>query len=256
MQLGWIPLHREIADHDLWLCEPFTKGQAWVDLLILANHKPGTIVVRGIEIHLEVGQVGWSEVALSKRWKWSRNKVRRYIDSLRRRKMAIQQTDNKTSVITILNYKQYNQCETANDTTGETSNETPDGQQTDTNNNGKKKRSISKKTTSSFVEGSVELRLAIYLFNCIRVNSPTHKEPNLQTWAKHIDYMIRIDKRDADEIKNIIKWCQEDNHPDGNGFCWARNILSTEKLRKQYDQLVMRMGKDEGDWIPPELRGE
>ena len=38
------------------------------------------------------------------------------------------------------------------------------------------------------------------------------------------------------KIKEVIIWCQQDDF-------WYKNILSTEKLRKQYDRLVMNMVK-------------
>ena len=50
----------------------------------------------------------------------------------------------------------------------------------------------------------------------------------------HIDKMIRIDKRDPLEIYQVIQWCQKDAF-------WNSNILSTMKLRQQYDKLVGRM---------------
>lgn len=85
-----------------------------------------------------------------------------------------------------------------------------------------------------YVETSNEYRLSKYLFELIRKNNPTHKEPNLQTWAKHIDYMIRIDKRKVEDIELVITWCQRDKF-------WYKNILSTKKLREKYDQLFMQM---------------
>ena len=39
MNQGWIKLHRTLQDNKLWYSEPLTKGQAWVDLILLANHK-------------------------------------------------------------------------------------------------------------------------------------------------------------------------------------------------------------------------
>ncbi len=99
-----------------------------------------------------------------------------------------------------------------------------------TNKNTNKK--ISKKNI--YVETSDEYRLAKYLFELIRKNNPTHKEPNLQDWAKHIDRMIRLDKREVEDIEAMIYWCQQH-------YFWHTNILSTEKLRKQYDQLSMQM---------------
>ena len=76
--LGWIRIHRKIMDTPEWLAEPFTRAQAWVDLLLLANHETGFIRKRGIMIAVERGQVGYSEDALSARWRWSRGKVRRF----------------------------------------------------------------------------------------------------------------------------------------------------------------------------------
>ena len=66
------------------------------------------------------------------------------------------------------------------------------------------------------------------------------KKPDLQNWAIHLDRMIRIDKRDPAEIFQVIQWCQADDF-------WQNNILSTEKLRKQYDQLAMKMKKSNTD---------
>lgn len=104
---GWICLHRSIQENDLWLAEPFTWAQAWIDLLINANHKPGSFWVRRIEVKLERGQLGWSEITMADRWKWSRGKVRRYLGMLETRGMIVQQTNKLTSIITICNYSEY-----------------------------------------------------------------------------------------------------------------------------------------------------
>ncbi|MDP5131376.1 MAG: hypothetical protein NWQ54_10870 [Paraglaciecola sp.] len=104
---GWIKLYRSIQDNDLWLAEPFSKGQAWADLILSANHKPGTFWVRQVQIRLERGQLGLSEITLSKRWKWSRGKVGRYLRMLENRRMIEQQKTPVTSIITICNYSNY-----------------------------------------------------------------------------------------------------------------------------------------------------
>ena len=123
----WIKLHCQLAHHDLWLMEPFTRGQAWVDLLMLAQTKPGWIMVRGISVDLDRGQVGYSELSLSARWKWSRNKVRLFIDSLRKRQMVDIKKDNKTTIISVLNFDTYQARPTADDTADDTA----EGQQKD-----------------------------------------------------------------------------------------------------------------------------
>lgn len=139
---GWIKLHRSLAENDLWGAEPFTYGQAWVDLLLHANHKPTKIFIRGIEVRLGRGDVGWSEITMAKRWKWSRGKVRRYLGMLKTRQMIVQQTTQVTSVVSICNYEGYQGEEslggTANGTTDGTPNSTPDGTQRKNDKNEKK----------------------------------------------------------------------------------------------------------------------
>ena len=80
---------------------------------------------------------------------------------------------------------------------------------------------------------SNEYELSKLLFDLIKKRNPNHKEPNLESWAKHIDLMIRIDKRTIEEIRGCINWCQQDSF-------WQNNILSTAKLRKQFDTLYLK----------------
>lgn len=90
------------------------------------------------------------------------------------------------------------------------------------------------KDKSLFSLDSREMILSQYLFDKILNNNPKVKKPNLQTWAKQIDLMIRIDKRLPDDIQVVIDWCQDDDF-------WKLNILSTKKLREKFDQLYVKM---------------
>lgn len=90
-----------------------------------------------------------------------------------------------------------------------------------------------KKPKKIFSETSSEYRVAKFLLDCIRFNNPDHKTPNMQTWSKEVDSILRLDKRPFTEVCEIIKWCQ------GDSF-WKANILSPVKLREQYDRLKIR----------------
>jgi len=144
MHRGWIKLYRKISDNSLWLSEKFTRGQAWIDMVLLANHTDGFIRVRGHKIDLKRGQLGWSEVKLSERWQWSRGKTKRFINELESERQIVQQKSNITSMITIVNYDQYQSDSTPDDTASVTA----DGQQTDskqdTNKNDKKDKNDKK----------------------------------------------------------------------------------------------------------------
>lgn len=129
---GWIKLHRQIMETPEWLAEPFTRGQAWIDLLLLANHETGFIRKRGILITVDRGQVGYSERTLAERWQWSRDKVRRFIAELTRlsrisRKISEKTVPKKTSVsslIFIVNYDSYQMNNAEGNTEDDTENNT------------------------------------------------------------------------------------------------------------------------------------
>lgn len=104
----------------MWLSEPFTRAQAWVDLIMLANHKPTTIYKRGIKIDIKVGEVAWSEVALGERWRWSRGKIRRYLKELETVQQIVQQRNYTLSRIIIVNYPKYQTNGTADSTADST----------------------------------------------------------------------------------------------------------------------------------------
>lgn len=102
-----------------------------------------------------------------------------------------------------------------------------------------------KLTKETYVEDSPELRLATLLLEEIKKNKANFKEPNLQTWARDIDLMLRRDKRSAEAIERVIRWAQSD-HGDGMGRWkgWASNILSAGTLREKFDQLELKMNQN------------
>ena len=131
---GWVKIHRSLTEHELWNAEPFTWGQAWLDLIINTNHSAGSFTVRRQQVKLERGQIGWSELTMVSRWKWSRGKVRRFLKKLENEHMIEQQTGHLTSVITICNYNEFQgdpkEDGTPNGTTDSTAGGTSDEHQT------------------------------------------------------------------------------------------------------------------------------
>jgi len=116
-------VNRRLLKSDLWLSEPFTRGQAWVDLVGHARWKAGFVRIRGQQIDLERGQLAVSECFIAEKWKWSRGKVRRFLNELKTDHRIEHRTTNVTTVVTILNYDRYQG--------GDTADGTADGQRTD-----------------------------------------------------------------------------------------------------------------------------
>ena len=136
---GWIKIHRQIQHNDIWTNEPFSRGQAWVDLILLANHKDGFIYVRGNKIDVKRGQVAWSQKRLSERWQWSRGKVARFLQDLENEGQIEQHKNFVTSLLTITKYSEYQKTDSKR-----TADRAADGQQTeqqtDTNKNVKNEK--------------------------------------------------------------------------------------------------------------------
>ena len=116
MAEGWIKLNRGLLDNELWASEPFSRGQAWVDLLLLANHKESYFIKRGTKIIVKRGQVGRSMKALAGRWSWSIGKVNRFLKLLENENQIIVTKTNITTVLTVVKYDSYQQGETQTET--------------------------------------------------------------------------------------------------------------------------------------------
>lgn len=129
MQEGFIILQRKITGNWLWLSEPFSKAQAWIDLLLLANHAEGSFFVRGVKVVIKRGHVGKSEESLSQRWKWSRGKVRSFLKLLEIEQQIKQHKSPILNVIEVTNYNLYQKMDNRPN-----NKKTTERQQKDTNN--------------------------------------------------------------------------------------------------------------------------
>ncbi|MFB5946090.1 hypothetical protein [Albibacterium profundi] len=139
MDKGWISIHRKVVDSPYYFSEPFTKMQAWFDMLIIANHKAGFFFKRGIKVDVKRGQIGYDLESLAKRWMWSRGKVERFLNALENDNQIVRQKTNVTTLISITNYDEYQNNDKANSNPNDNANGhqtvKQTVKQTDTNNN-------------------------------------------------------------------------------------------------------------------------
>lgn len=82
MKGGFIKLFRQITKHWLWFADPFDRAHAWIDLLLMANWETGMNCINGQTFEQQCGEVVTSISYLAKRWRWSENKVRRFLKAL------------------------------------------------------------------------------------------------------------------------------------------------------------------------------
>ena len=105
---GYILIDRAFFEDRRWLAEkPFRKGDAWIDLLSLANSTDNVMEKRGIQIELKRGDVGWSIKGLADRWGWSQGKVRACLEHWQRDGQITFRTSNETTITHVNNYVNY-----------------------------------------------------------------------------------------------------------------------------------------------------
>ena len=112
--MGWIKLDRKITEHFLWEDKPFSKGQAWIDLLLLANHKEHKVPYKGEIVTCRRGEVDRSISWLAERWGWSRSKVRDFLHTLEADQMVVLKATTHRTTITVENYAFYQDLPTTN----------------------------------------------------------------------------------------------------------------------------------------------
>lgn len=122
---GFIPISRKLFNNFLWMeNREFSRAEAWIDLLQLARFEANSTkeIINGRVIEYERGERPLSLRLLADRWKWSKNRVDKFLDLLVSEHMITKRTTQGTTVrtdsgtacgtkqtiITICNYETYN----------------------------------------------------------------------------------------------------------------------------------------------------
>lgn len=104
---GWVSLYRQIQKSWLWEEKPFSRGQAWIDMLLSANHKDSKVHFDGKLHEVKRGSFITSIRKLCERWGWSNTKVKSFLDLCVVEEMITYKSDTKKTVVTIVNYDLY-----------------------------------------------------------------------------------------------------------------------------------------------------
>jgi DNA-binding transcriptional ArsR family regulator len=87
---------------------------------------------------------------------------------------------------------------------------------------------------SKFKYSDIDFQCAEWMFNLVLNVAPSTKKTNLESWANTIRLMRESDELDHKEILSVFQWANSDSF-------WSLNILSADKLRKQFGQLQAKM---------------
>ena len=164
---NFIYVPREIFEVDKFGREPYSKREAFLDLVQMAAYEDSEIFINGYRYEQSRGDVIVSKSFLSKRWGWSVDKVRRYTTYLERNGWCKCRRDDQCNqpitLISIVSYDLYQGGTTTPDTTDEATPSTTSGSTTSTQYKEKEKEETNNKTNSSrrFVKPTVE-QIATY----------------------------------------------------------------------------------------------
>lgn len=169
MGQGWIKLHRKLRDCDLWNCEPFSRGQAWVDILLMVNHDDKKVVLGSQVKVVKRGQTITSIRKLSDKWQWGNKKTLAFLGQLEELDMIHRESDTKKTLLTVINYDDYqlvgNTKEYTKGNTNDNTNDHTDNTQTINKRNikNKKENNMSKKEHQNEVDKLFESVWNLYI---------------------------------------------------------------------------------------------
>lgn len=95
------------------------------------------------------------------------------------------------------------------------------------------KDSKNSKDSQQFDQDSIPFQLSELLLVKIKEHLPKFKQPDLHKWSQSMERLIRLDKRNPEEVREVILFAQADPF-------WCANILSVDSLREKYDRLNMK----------------
>jgi len=151
---GWISIHRKLLDSAVFDNPELLK--MWVWCLLKATHTEHKQLIGLQEENLEIGQFIFGRKVAARELKMSESKVYRFLKSLETRNRIEVKTNNKYSVVTIVNYAYYQDKE-CNIEQQMNNKRTTNEQQMNTNNKVSKVNNKNTDTYDDFVKALLPL---------------------------------------------------------------------------------------------------
>lgn len=218
---GWIKLHRALLYSDIFDNEKLLKIFIWC--ILKATHSYHEQIVGRQIVKLNSGEFVFGRKKAANELGYSESTLWSYMQLLESKGTICIKSTNKFSIITVVNWNLYQSSNQLSN-----NKKTIKKQQSDTNKN------VNKENINIYDETNEIYIIAKEYVELIRKHNPTFNQPDLQLWSHQIDNLIKYQKRNIKDIKDIMKWCQNDSF-------WKSKTLNIEKLSKHYDQLLIQM---------------
>lgn len=224
---GWARIYRSIQEHWLWEEKPFSSGQAWIDLILLAGYEDKKLMLQNpkVLVSLPRGSLLTSETKLSERWGWSRRKVHSFLDILEQDEMIFREKAGKGTVLKLRNYGVFHDFlgEVEPDTHRTSTEQAPDTHGTST---GHAPNTHTNKKGKEYKESE----------EVLTPETASFSSQSLPTWAA--DLAVRpVVVSDLDELvlagasPELIRWAASKAASKGKGWAYARGIVRNSMER-------------------------
>ena len=202
-------------------------------------------MIKGQLVELKRGQQARSEVTLSKEWKWSRGKVRRFINQCEKDGMIECKATHLTSIITICNYDSFQGV----DTSGSTANDTPSGtanghltvHKQEGNNSRSEEHSLSAEADECSADGKGE------------ESAPLTKQPEncphqeiINLWHEILPELTSV-RTWSDKRSKTLKARWNSKDMEGNSF---NSLKFWRKFFEYIRESNFLMGRSSSGWTP------
>ena len=238
---GWIKLHRKLLDSPIFQNEKLFKVFAYC--LMKASHKEHTQLVGRRVVHLQKGQFVFGRKRASEELRLKESTVRDYVKLLEKLGTIDIKSDNKFSVITVVNWAVYQNDEEISDSKNDkksTTNQhqmdnksTSNQQQINTNKNVKNvENDKNEKNEKNVVVGDDFATIYnLYQENIEQIPSPITTEKLTQDMDHYgkelVAYAIRKAALNNSHNYKFIDYLLKD---------WRKRNLTTIKAVEQYEQ--------------------
>jgi DNA-binding transcriptional regulator YhcF (GntR family) len=258
---GWIKLDRQIQDHWVWK-DKYSRGQAWVDLIMLANYEDKKTIHKGKVKVCKRGDVNLSVKYLAERWGWNWRTVKSFLNALESDGMITSEYTTNYTTITLVNYDKYQLCE--NEVHNEVQNALHNGVHNTLHITNKEKNiKKDKKYDSSFSEfwkiyPRKQDKGQAYKCYLARLNDG-YSEDQLLTACKNYAAECEKNKTEQKYIKHGATFLSI-NEPfldylgDSNDDMAGRNGTDEEQHNRELDEHIARIEAGEFDAEDEELR--
>jgi hypothetical protein len=92
---------KSILSHWLWNDNPYPKLQGYLDLRFAICHSATEVLFNNCRYMLSENEIITSDYILAKRWGWSRNKVRKFLEQLEHESLIVCDRNKTRTIITV-----------------------------------------------------------------------------------------------------------------------------------------------------------